>query len=59
VTEAGTVATAATGISAIPVSASTGLGEIEFNRPFLCLIRDTTTGTILFASLVQNPMLNS
>ncbi len=53
--EKGTEAAAATGIAAEPTSASVGGTTLTFDHPFLFLVRDTTTGAILFASLVQHP----
>ncbi len=54
--EKGTTAAAVTGISVIPLS-TTGGGqpEIVFDHPFLFLVRDTTTGAILFASEINDP----
>jgi serpin B len=54
--EKGTEAAAATGISAMPTAAARAPGPtVTFNHPYLFVIRDATTGTVLFASLVQNP----
>jgi serpin B len=50
----GTVAAAATGI-AIGVSAVEAVHPIVINHPFLFLVRDNATGTILFESMVENP----
>jgi serpin B len=58
VAEKGTEAAAATGISAMPASATAGatrLPRIKFDHPFVFLIRDTTTGAILFASVMNTP----
>jgi serpin B len=54
VTKWGTVATAATsiGFQATSTMLSTPL---TFDRPYLFLIRDTQTGTLLFMSAVYNP----
>jgi serpin B len=52
--EKGTEAAAATGIAMQPVSAIAGT-SLTFDHPFLFLVRDTRTGAVLFASLVQNP----
>jgi serpin B len=53
--EKGTSAAAVTGVSA-GVSALR-VGGLWFNHPFLFLITDTATGTVLFASMVRNPAL--
>jgi serpin B len=55
--EKGTEAAAATGISMAQAVSGPGTSQkpINFDRPFLFLVRDTTTGTILFASLVNSP----
>jgi serpin B len=55
--EKGTEAAAATGISVMPtVAVARPIGPtVTFNRPYLFVVRDATTGTVLFASLVQNP----
>lgn len=52
--EKGTEAAAVTGIGMQATSAVAGK-SLRFDHPFLFLVRDTTTGAILFASLVQNP----
>jgi serpin B len=52
--ENGTEAAAVTGISAIPVSVSV-TRPIVLDHPFLFLIRDTKTGTIMFAAQIQHP----
>lgn len=54
VTEEGTEAAAATGITIIP-SASVQAVPIQFDHPFLFLIRDVKTGAVLFASEVNDP----
>ncbi len=56
VDEEGTVAAAATGVAmagavAIPLKSI----EMRVDHPFICLLRDTTTGTLLFAGVIQNP----
>jgi len=53
VTEEGTEAAAATGAGI--ASSLRGAESITVNHPFLFLIRDTTTGAILFAAEVENP----
>ena len=55
VDENGSEASAATGIV---IAASSLPRQITFNRPFLFLIRDTTTGTILFAAEIRSPATN-
>jgi serpin B len=55
VTEAGTEAAAATAVVNRAVSAIMPAVRITIDRPFLFLVRDTQTGTILFAAAVQNP----
>jgi len=54
VDEAGTEAAAVTGISAVPVALPV-TRPIALDHPFLFLIRDTTTGTIIFAAQIQHP----
>lgn len=52
----GTVAAAVTGISvAVSATSSGGVKTIVIDRPFLFLVRDNATGTILFESMVENP----
>jgi len=51
----GTDAAAATGSVVTPVAAHRVAATISFNHPYLFLIRDTKTGTILFSSIVNNP----
>jgi serpin B len=50
----GTDAAAATGTVAIPVDRLLA-PAISFDHPYLFLIRDTATGTILFSSVVDDP----
>jgi serine protease inhibitor len=52
VDEQGTVAAAVSGIAMMPTSAAPA---IRFDRPFLFLVQDTTTGAILVAAQVQQP----
>jgi serpin B len=52
VDEKGTEAAAVTGVGMSAVSARP---TITFDHPFLFLVRDTKTGTIMFAAQVQNP----
>jgi serpin B len=54
VTPSGTEASAATGISTA-LSATLPLTSLTVDHPFLFLIRDTKTGTILFEAQVANP----
>jgi serpin B len=59
VAEKGTVAAAATGVSVAPTAILAGPSlRIVLNRPFLMLIRDTSTGAILFAGRVENPSVD-
>jgi serpin B len=51
----GTDAAAATGAVAIPTDKMSVWATISFDHPYLFLIRDTKTGTILFSSVVNNP----
>jgi serpin B len=53
--EKGTEAAAVTGLGMIATSGRIASGDIRFDNPFLFLIRDTTTGAILFASKVVDP----
>lgn len=54
--EKGTEAAAATGIGAVASSSEGNVGpSVDLNHPFLLLIRDASTGTILFASEIRNP----
>ncbi len=55
VAEQGTEAAAATGISAVPAAAIEVSASLDFDHPFLFLVRDTSTGTILFATEFQGP----
>lgn len=54
VDERGTQAAAVTGIALAPTSAVVAR-PLTFDRPFLFLVRDTGTGTVLFAAEVRNP----
>jgi serpin B len=53
----GTEAAAATGAVFVPFSFGGGASSpsIVFNHPYLFLIRDTTTGAILFSAVVNDP----
>jgi serpin B len=55
VAEAGTEAAAATGISVAPTAVAPMRPAIVFNRPFLFVVRNVTTGALLFASAIENP----
>ncbi|MGO9752085.1 MAG: serpin family protein [Solirubrobacteraceae bacterium] len=58
-TEAGTIASAATGISAGAMAIApdqTKPPVIRLNHPFLLLLRDNTTGAVLFAVRIVNPL---
>jgi serpin B len=54
VTPIGTKAAAVTGIGIVG-SAAEIVPTISIDRPFLFMVRDDTTGAILFESMVQNP----
>ena len=51
VDEKGTEAAAVSGVSVLDAGPRT----LTFDRPFLFLVRDTSTGAILFEAEVQNP----
>ncbi len=58
--EEGTVAAAATAVvmrvrSAAPRTPPPPIPVMRVNRPFLVLIRDTETGTLLFAGVIRDP----
>lgn len=55
VDEKGTVAAAATALGFREVAATTPDAAIQIDRPFLYLIRDTETGTVMFAGRVVDP----
>lgn len=58
-TEAGTIASAATGISVGAMAIApdqTKPPVIRLNHPFLLLLRDNTTGAVLFAVRIVNPL---
>lgn len=54
VTPKGTTAAAATGIG-VGVAVSLPVAQVTIDHPFLFLLRDDTTGTVLFESMVENP----
>jgi serine protease inhibitor len=51
--EKGTVASAATAVGVLPTATAF---EIEFNRPYLMVVTDTSTGEPLFIARVTNPL---
>jgi serpin B len=53
--EKGTVATAAAAVGISPSSAELVLHTVVFNRPYLMLVTDTSTGEPLFLAKVANP----
>ena len=54
--EKGTEAAAATGVSMVPTSVEVSPGaRVTFDHPFLFLVRNVGTGTLLFVGLVNNP----
>jgi serpin B len=55
VDEQGTVAAAATGVGVSGAAAAEEPPQIVIDHPFLFLIRDTNTGSILFMGQVENP----
>ena len=55
VDEEGTEAAAATGVIISTTSAPMDPKEITLDRPFIFLIRDNPTGSILFLGQVENP----
>jgi serpin B len=60
--EEGTVASAATGLVTVPVSAKPELPEaikFDVNHPFLVFLRDDDTGAVLFAARVVDPSVES
>ncbi len=56
VDESGTVATAATSVSGGDTSSFSEPETVQIDVPFLFLIRDTKTGSILFMGQVQDPL---
>jgi len=55
VTPKGTTAAAATGISVIATATRADTQPIVIDHPFLFLVRDDATGTVLFESMVEDP----
>ncbi len=59
VNEAGTEAAAATGITMMPTAIrppSANPFNMVMDRPFICIINDLTTGSILFEGLIEKPL---
>ncbi len=56
VDEKGTEAAAATGVIVGTTSMPTNIKDMTLNRPYIFLIRDIPTGTILFLGRVMNPV---
>jgi serpin B len=55
----GTDAAASTGISVVPTSTrAIHVVDIDIDRPYLFLVRDTKTGVILFSSVVNDPAVS-
>jgi len=55
VDEAGTEATAATAVVVVPVGMPEEQVKVNIDHPFIFLIRDIKTGTIVFVGRVMNP----
>jgi serpin B len=55
VTEQGTVASAATAVGVMPLDLQVDRPEIAFDRPYLMIILDKSTGEPLFLARVANP----
>jgi serpin B len=53
--EKGTVASAATAVGIMPSAAQVPVREITFDRPYLLLVTDTSTGEPLLMARVANP----
>jgi len=53
--EQGTVASAATAVGIEPTAARPGLPPVTFDRPYLMVVTDRTTGEPLFMARVTNP----
>ena len=56
VTTTGTTATAATAIGVVDVSGRIEPPSVRFDHPFLFLIRDVQTGTVLFSAEINDPL---
>ena len=54
--EKGTVASAATAVGIMPTAIQAPLRAIVFNRPYLLLVTDTSTGEPLFLARVASPV---
>jgi len=55
VDEAGTEAAAATGVMVGTTSMPTNIKDMTLDHPYIFLIRDIPTGSILFMGRVMNP----
>jgi serpin B len=55
VAEKGSVASAATAAAFLSEESSNNTPEIRFDRPFLVIIRDNATGTLLFMGRINDP----
>jgi serine protease inhibitor len=55
VAEKGTVASAATAVGIMPTAIQAPLREVVFDRPYLLLVTDTSTGEPLFLARVTDP----
>jgi serpin B len=57
VAEKGTVASAATAVGVVPLDLRVELPKITFDRPYLMIVLDKSTGEPLFLARVANPDL--
>jgi serpin B len=57
VDESGTEAAAATAVVMVTMSLPSNVATVTIDRPFIFLIRDIQTGTILFVGRVMNPAM--
>jgi serine protease inhibitor len=55
ITEKGTVATAATAVGVVPSSAAYAPHKVAFDRPYVLLITDPSTGEPLFVARIADP----
>jgi len=53
--EQGTVASAATAVGVVPTAAQAGPPPVTFDRPYLMVVTDRTTGEPLFMARVADP----